>query len=237
MKNTIIFDFDGTIINTNRLIEEGLSHFAITFRGKSLSSEEHQFLLGLPLEDQMKYLNPKQYVYMTEAFRIWYLKKHSSHASVFEGMDDVITFLHDENYKLGIVSNNSRETVEFGLKQLKMENLFEVIVTSEDVSEKKPSPEGLFKAMTLLGAAPEACLFIGDSANDILAGNRAGVESVLVGWSLMEPQQIEYLEPDYTIEKPSDLLSLIGIVDTHFTTQKNGDFSPLSQHYTYRLSV
>lgn len=237
MKKTIIFDFDGTIINTNQLIEEGLSHFAITFRGTHLSSEEHQFLLGLPLEDQMKYINPKQYIYMTEAFRAWYLKKHNSRVSVFKGMDDIIAFLHDENYKLGIVSNNSRETVAYGLKQLKMEKLFKVIVTSDDVSEKKPSPEGLFKAMTLLDATPEACLFIGDSANDILAGHRAGLESVLVGWSLMEPQQIECLEPDYMIEKPSDLLSLIGIVDTLFSTQKNGDLSPFSQHYAYRLSV
>lgn len=213
MKNTIIFDFDGTIINTNKLIEEGLSHFAITFRGTSLSNEEHGFLLGMPLEDQMKFINPKQWEYMTEAFRAWYLKKHAQHVSVFEGMDDIIAFLHDANYKLGIVSNNSRETVDFGLNQLKMDKLFEVIVTSDDVNEKKPSPEGLFKAMALLRANPEECIFIGDSANDILAGNRAGIESALVGWSLMEPQQIENLEPDYIIEKPADLLSLIGMVE------------------------
>lgn len=213
MKNTIIFDFDGTIINTNKLIEEGLHRFAITFRGTPLSNEEHRFLLGMPLEDQMKFINPKQYEYMTEAFKAWYLKEHESRVSAFDGIDDVILFLHSEKYKLGIVSNNSRETIDFGLKQLKMDSLFEVIITSDDVSDKKPSPEGLFKALALLNSSGDDSIFIGDSANDILAGNRAGIESVLVGWSLMEPQQIESLEPDYIIERPSDLLSLIGMVE------------------------
>ncbi len=213
MKKTIIFDFDGTIINTNKLIEEGLEHFAITFRGVPLSNEEHRYLLGMPLEDQMKFINPKQYEYMTKAFKSWYLKEHKNRVSSFDGIDDVISFLHSEKYKLGIVSNNSRETITFGLKQLKMESLFEVIITSDDVSDKKPSPEGLFKALTLLDSSAEESLFIGDSANDILAGNRAGIDSVLVGWSLMEPQQIESLEPDHLIERPSDLLSLIGLVE------------------------
>lgn len=237
MKNTIIFDFDGTIINTNKLIEEGLSHFAITFRGTPLSNEEHGFLLGMPLEDQMKFINPKQYHYMTNAFKAWYLKKHETRISAFNGMDDVILFLHSEKYKLGIVSNNSRETIDFGLKQLKMESLFEVIITSDDVSDKKPSPEGLFKALALLNSSKEDSIFIGDSASDILAGNRAGIESVLVGWSLMEPQQIESLAPDHMIEKPMDLLSLIGMADTLFTTQKNGDYSPLYSQEVLRLSV
>ncbi len=97
--------------------------------------------------------------------------------------------------------------------QLNMEKLFEVIITSDDVSEKKPSPEGLFKALSQLNSSADNTIFIGDSINDLLAGSRAGIESVLVGWSLMEPQQIETLEPDYIIEKPSELLSIIGIVE------------------------
>jgi len=209
-KNTLLFDFDGTIINTNKLIEEGLELFAKTYRGTSLSHSEHKFLLGKPLEDQMKYINTDAHLAMTEIFKVWYLQEHNNRTSAFDGIETLIKFLRIKKCKLGIVSNNSRETVLHGLEHLRLRDYFDVIVTSDDVTEKKPSPEGLHKALFMLNSTADESLFIGDSSNDILAANHAGIENVLVGWSLMEAHDIETLDIDYHISHPSKLLAILG---------------------------
>lgn len=213
MKKYIIFDFDGTLINTNDMIEEGLDVFALAYRGTPLTREEHERLAGKPLMDQMAYISLEKWEEMTEAFKTWYFKAHAKMAKPFEGIDELLAYLKESQYKLAIVSNNSRTTIEFGLKQLGLEGLFDPIITCDDVIDKKPSPEGLLKAITLLGAGKEACLFIGDSSNDILAGKNAGIDSVLVGWTALEKQSLMALEPDYYISHPSELLQVIGLID------------------------
>lgn len=213
MKRFIIFDFDGTLINTNDMIEEGLDVFALAYRGEPLSREEHEFLAGKPLMDQMAYISLEKWEEMTEAFKAWYLKAHAKMAKPFEGIDELLHYLKDSHYQLAIVSNNSRGTIDFGLRQLGLEGVFDLILSCDDVAYRKPNPEGLIKAMTLLGAKQEECLFIGDSSNDILAGKNAGVDSVLVGWTALEKNALLALNPDYYVERPVELLQIIGIVD------------------------
>lgn len=213
MKKVLIFDFDGTLINTNHLIEEGLDVFAVAYRGWPLSREEHQMLAGKPLTDQMAHISPSKWEEMTDSFRAWYLKAHVKMAKPFDGMAELLAYLITCDYKLAIVSNNSRATIDFGLKQLEMEHCFSHIITCDDVREKKPSPEGLEMLLKQLGADPEDCLFIGDSANDILAGKRAGIDSVLVGWTAVDRHSLLALEPDFMIEEPHELLQLIEIAE------------------------
>lgn len=209
IKTTLIFDFDGTIINTNQLIEEGLNVFAKTYRGSELTKEEHKFMLGRPLEEQMRYINEDAYLAMTEIFKLWYLKEHNHKTTAFDGMEALIRVLYYQNYQLAIVSNNSRETVMHGLKHLNLTNYFDLILTCDDVQEKKPSPEGLYQALFRLNATMDEVLFIGDSSNDILAAKAANVDSVLVGWTMMERAEMAKLNATHIIHHPSELLVLL----------------------------
>lgn len=213
MKKHIIFDFDGTLIDTNRLIVEGLDIFAVAYRGAALSHEEHQQLAGRPLLDQMAYINERQSEAMVEAFRTWYLKAHARMAKPFDGITELLQYLKESHYGLSIVSNNSRETILFGLRQLGIESYFPEIISADEVTVKKPSPEGLNLLLTRLRSVPEDCLFIGDSGNDILAGKNAGIDSVLVGWTSVERESLLKLEPDFVIEHPLEILQIIGIVE------------------------
>jgi HAD superfamily hydrolase (TIGR01549 family) len=213
LKNTFIFDFDGTIINTNELINDGLNYFSLMYQGRSLHVDEIESLHGKPLLEQMKYIDNINYEEITNYFKKWYLEKHESKAKLFEGIYEVLEFLVSSNYKLAIVTNNSRETVDLGIRQLGIEKLFHIIVTSDDVVNKKPSPEGLYKAIEFLNSSKDECVFIGDSENDIYAGKNAKIDTVLVGWSILKNDKRVELNAEYIIEKPSDLLELIQIVE------------------------
>jgi pyrophosphatase PpaX len=213
MIQSVLFDFDGTIINTNALIEEGLNYFAEKYRGSRLTKQEHATLTGRPLEDQMAYINATHAEGMTEQFRIWYKHHHNQKTFAFPGIKEIIKTLYRANYRLGIVSNNSTESIKMGLNHLDLEAYFEAIITRDDVTQTKPAPEGLHKMLDVLNINQEDTLFIGDTSNDILAAKNAGIHSVMVGWSHMTIDEIMTLEPDYIILLPEHLLNVIDVLN------------------------
>lgn len=206
---TVIFDFDGTIINTNTLIEEGLNFFAHRYRGYRLSREELMMLTGKPLETQMAYINGDKAQLMLEQFKIWYAHHHNSKVAAFPGMIRLIKRLKSSGYKLAIVTNNGRESLHMGLSLLGIMPYFEHIITREDVTQTKPSEEGILKVLEALDSRPEHAVFIGDTDNDVKAAKAAGVTSILVGWSMLDKvSQIE-LNPDYIALSTIELADII----------------------------
>ncbi|OJV64431.1 MAG: hypothetical protein BGO41_12490 [Clostridiales bacterium 38-18] len=209
MIKTIIFDFDGTIIDTNTLIEEGLNHFALRYRGSTLNKNEHKFLVGKTLEDQMSFISETHKHSMTEQFKIWYKHHHNQKAKAFPQMIELIHGLKQLGYQLAIVSNNSTQSVSHGLKHLKLDTYFDYILTRDHVSEVKPSPEGLEVILTFTESRTHEAIFVGDAATDVQAAKSAGLKSVLVGWSHLDVDDIHKLEPDYVISSALQLLTVI----------------------------
>lgn len=214
MIKTIIFDFDGTIINTNEIIENGLNLFSRAYRGKRLESYELEALVGKPLLDQMAALCPELALEMTARFRVWYRKRHNALTSIFDGMDELLETLDQYGHQLAIVSNNSSEGVNMGLEHLDIGHLFKVVVTCDDVKEKKPAPEGVQLALQRLGAQAESTLYVGDSAGDLLASRAAGVSNVLVGWTAVQREQLLIHKPDYVVETPMEILEVVSLAET-----------------------
>lgn len=215
MKTCLLFDFDGTIINTNTITKKGLDVFSQRCRGTELTEAEHQMLLGKPLEEQIKYIDLEHVAEVTEAFKLWYKEAHETEVNLFEGITEVLESLKSYGYPMGIVTNNSRETVMNGLNQFGIADYFQCLVTCDDVSHTKPDPEGLYKAMALMGYPARNCIFIGDSKNDILAANAAGVVNVLVSWTTMPEVEVKTLPVDYIIEHPFELFTVIGLNEAY----------------------
>ncbi|SCZ80539.1 pyrophosphatase PpaX [Acidaminobacter hydrogenoformans DSM 2784] len=213
MIDTIIFDFDGTIIDTNFIIERGLNLFSRAYRGTRLSPKELEQLTGRPLFDQMAAIQPHRAEEMTDRFRKWYAQRHDELTQAFNGMDELFEDLRQLDFKLAIVTNNSREGVQMGLEHLGMNHLFQAVITCDDVLEKKPSPEGVHLALKLLNARPEEAIFIGDSSGDLIASRRAGVVNVLVGWSSIKRELLLTHQPDFIIEHPLELLEVVSLME------------------------
>lgn len=214
MYRAILFDFDGTIIDTHDLILRGMNHVSLQARGIPVSEHEYQSLLGSPLDMQMEMIAPYAKASFTEIFQRWYAVNHDLYAKPCDEMVHMLRLLKAEGYKMGVVTNNSRSCLEMGLRLLGLEDVFECVVTRDDVLDTKPSPEGIFKALRKLHAAPEEALFVGDSAADMMAAHNAEVLPIMVGWTTMSRTRAEELGPSEIIAHAYELLYLLTLLNT-----------------------
>ena len=208
MIKAVIFDFDGTLIDTNQLIYEGLQFLSMRYKGEQTPMPVLKALAGKPLTVQLSAVHPEKVDIMESQFQIWYRHNHHQKARLFPGISEMLSKLEGENLSMAIVTNNNRETLLMGLEHLGILNYFDHHITRDDVAVSKPSPEGLLKSLTRLNLRPDEVLFVGDTENDVLAAENAGVASVYVGWSEVDPRAFERM-PDFIIHHPDELLMLI----------------------------
>ena len=209
---TILFDFDGTIMNTNELIIRSWQHTFRTVEGKERPVEEIVRTFGEPLMVTMKQVLPQ--LTLEEGIEIYrsYLRQHyHDMIAPFPGMVELIRELKQQDYITGLVTSRPRETTLQGLERFGLDPYFDCVVTCDDTDKHKPDPEPLLIALCKLSALPRESVMLGDSIYDILSARNAGVKSILVGWQMtLSKEDIEGPDgPDHTIEKPEDLLRML----------------------------
>ena len=97
-----------------------------------------------------------------------------------------------------------------GLALAQLEPLMDVLVCADEVDNPKPHPEPVEKAVRLLGADPTTTVYVGDSIHDMRSGRAAGVRTAAVLWGPFGRSHLEEAQPDYWLERPSDVLDLVG---------------------------
>ena len=210
--DTVIFDFDGTVMDTNNVILNSWQHTFRTLENREEKPETIIKTFGEPLELTMKNFFPDVPVEESIAiYRSYHYDNFGKLISVFPGMKELIQELKDKNYKLGLVTSRLRKTTMQGLEAYGLLPYFEVIVTADDTTKHKPDPEPLNIALEKLGAAPEHSVMVGDTMFDILCARNAGVKSVLVSWSMAvtEEEKNGPDRPDYISEKAEDLKEIL----------------------------
>lgn len=208
--HTILFDLDGTLIDTNELIIDSFIH---TFKGygKELTREEAIEFIGPPLRDSFYQFDPKLVEPMIATYRKHNLYHHDNYVVAFPNVTETIEQLKMKGVKLGIVTTKMRRTVDMGLAVTGLDRFFETIVTLDDVVHAKPHPEPIIKAMKELDANADTTLMVGDSPHDIEAGQNAGVPTVGVAWSLRGKEKLAVYKPTYMLDDMLDLLKITGV--------------------------
>jgi pyrophosphatase PpaX len=115
----------------------------------------------------------------------------------------------DDGYRLGIVTSKSRPVAQRGLDCFGLGAFFEVMVGYEDTEIHKPDPVPVLEAVSRFGSSAEVSLFCGDSPHDMDAGIAAGVVTAAALWGPFAERVLEP-KPDYALEKPTDLVDLLG---------------------------
>lgn len=209
--NTILFDLDGTLIDTNELIISSFLHtLEKYFPGQYQRREDVYPFMGPSLYESFGKLNPEKMEEMVTEYRSYNHANHDLLVKEFAGVNETIATLKEQGYKLGIVSTKIYDTVVRGLKLTKLDPYFDTIVTLDHVSKAKPDPEAIFKALGELGSTPEQAMMVGDNYHDILAGKNAGTKSVGVAWSVKGRDFLEQFKPDYMLDEMPDLLKILG---------------------------
>ncbi|MFB4167865.1 pyrophosphatase PpaX [Virgibacillus sp. JSM 102003] len=208
--HTILFDLDGTLIDTNELI---IASFMHTFKnyGRELSRKEAIEFIGPPLKDTFHQIDPDQVEAMVETYREHNLYHHDNYVTAFPNVVDTIDQLKKENFNIGIVTTKMNRTVEMGLKATGLSKYFETVITLDDVTNAKPHPEPVLKAMQELDASANSTLMVGDNHHDIDAGKNAGVQTAGVAWSLKGKEKLSEYKPTYMLDDMQDLLKILGV--------------------------
>jgi pyrophosphatase PpaX len=208
---TVLFDLDGTLINTNDLIISSFLHTLNHYYPNQYKEIDVLPFMGPPLEESFGGLNPEKVDEMCAHYRAYNHEHHDELVTEFEGVYETVETLYKQGYKLAIVSTKVRDVVLKGLDLMKLRPFFEVVITLDEVENAKPHPEPIEKALKELGASPQEAIMVGDNHHDILAGKNAGVLSAGVAWSAKGRDHLAQYEPDVMLETMPDLLEVVGV--------------------------
>ncbi|PFL32759.1 pyrophosphatase PpaX [Bacillus cereus] len=207
--NTVLFDLDGTLINTNELIISSFLHTLNTYYPNQYKREDVLPFIGPSLHDTFSKIDESKVEEMITSYRKFNHNHHDELVEEYETVYETVRELKKQGYKVGIVTTKARQTVEMGLQLSKLDEFFDVVVTIDDVEHVKPHPEPLQKALELLDAKPEEALMVGDNHHDIVGGQNAGTKTAAVSWTLKGRAYLEAYKPDFMLDKMSDLLPIL----------------------------
>jgi len=210
--STVLFDLDGTILDTNELIIQSFFHALEGIVPPEFSREHIIPSMGLPLSEQLRLFSGLENVeHLMRSYREMNLRLHDELVRPFPEVQNVLKRLHTEGFKLGVVTTKMRLTTERGLKFVGIFDYMSAIVTIDDVQHPKPHPEPVLTAIRALGAEAGETMMVGDSSVDIIAANEAGAVSVGVAWSLKGERVLAEAGARHMIHDMRDLYELVGL--------------------------
>ena len=215
----VIFDLDGTLIDSIdiyfSIVEKALERLNLpgVSRDRILAaaeSEDFKWELVLPQD----VLNRKEEI-IDEAWAVIdeiAPQMFADNLDLIQGADGIVEKLSSNGLKIGLVTSTQRRYLETKMQPLKnvgVDTLFEVIITSDDVENRKPAPDPLIACARRLDLKPGNCVYVGDTATDIKAGKAAGMRTVGVLTGFDDYEALETENPDAIVNDIQNLLEVI----------------------------
>ena len=207
----ILFDLDGTLIDSGPIILASMRHAALTVLGIEVDETKVRAAIGGPgLVAQMRELDPDRVDELVDAYRAHNEPLHDE-LEAFDGMLDLLPRLRERGHRLGIVTAKRRATVELAFNRFPALSEFtEVLVGADDTERHKPHPDPLLEGLRRLGAQPHEAAYIGDSPFDVRAAKAGGLFAVAVGWGgIHADDALLAEEPDILVHEPEELLDVL----------------------------
>ena len=211
---SVLFDLDGTLIDSERLILASYRHAMQTHLGHVPPEETWLATIGQPLVVQMKmYARTKEEVpALIRTYVEHNMAHHDDLVRPFPDMRDVVKTVRDAGFQLAIVTSKKAHAAGRGLRRCDLpEDWFESRVTADDVERYKPEPDPVWRALEELDVEAAEAVFVGDSTHDMVSGRAAGVSTAAALWGPYSREQLEPTAPDTWLERPADILELLGL--------------------------
>ena len=208
MIKAVLFDLDGTLVNTNELI---IKSFEYTFKKHldiEITRNEIVATFGAPLRDVMARYDANGADLMLKIFREFSEQYHDTLAESFEGVEEGLKLLKKAKVKIAVVTSKRINTALRGLNLFSLTKYFDIIVGPEDTKIHKPFGDPALKACRLLDVEPFEALMVGDSLNDILCGKNAACKTCLVSYTALDLNEVLKYKPDYVVDSLTDILEI-----------------------------
>jgi len=222
----VLFDLDGTLIDTVGLILTSMRHATREILGREFSDEELMCGVGTPLAAQMEILGPEHADELVTEYRRHNWDVHDDLIAEYPGTEEVLEELTAMDLPLGVVTSKSRRVAMRGIELFGLERFFEVIVCSDDLDKHKPDPEPILHAAEIVGVAAHECAYVGDRPYDMSAAVAAESIGVAALWGAFCAQDVLAPGPDYAISSIQEVLELFGPDRNVYRVGRSGDPLP-----------
>ncbi len=209
--NTVLFDLDGTLVDSNEIIIASYIHaYKSHLPGRVPARETIIEQIGPPLKETFsKHTTDAETLKkLIATYLDHYRANEHAYFCLYDGVVDVLERLKTRGVNLGIVTSKFKEAAMPSIRHFGLDEYLDCIVTLDDVDEPKPSAEGVQRALEHFDNVRGA-LFVGDNESDILAGRRAGVLTAGVRWSIKGEATLQAAKPDYMIARMEDILAIL----------------------------
>ena len=200
----VLFDFDGTVVDSGPIILASMRHATQTVLEREFSEQELMINVGGPgLEAQMEAFDPTR---VDELVRV----NEPLHDSLetFIGIEHLLTTLKEQGRALGLVTAKRRSTVDIAFAYLPIAHYFDAVVGGDETERHKPEPEPLLLGLERLGASADQSAYVGDSPYDMQAAKAAGMHAVGVTWGGIHGRDA-LSDADVVVDTAEELLAAL----------------------------
>lgn len=201
---TVLFDLDGTVVDTVALIRESHRHAVTTVLGHDLPDAELLANVGRPLLEQMRAFDTYRAPELVEVQRAWNHSHTDELIRPYRGIGEMLAALKEAGCRTGVVTSKSGPTVRLAFDALpEVARSIDVLVAVEDTPVHKPAADPVVHALAQLDSAPGDACYVGDAPFDVAAGNAAGVTTIGVTWGFFPRDALE--GADLIVDSVADL--------------------------------
>lgn len=204
----VLFDLDGTLVDSHALIVTAFRHAARTVLGRDLSDAEARLRWGQPLPVRFAALAPDRVAPLVETYTAFYAAHQGQLASAFPGVREMLDALVRRGCRLGVVTSKRRRPTAGALDAFGLAPFITATVTAEDAAPK-PAPDPIREALRRLDARESDALLVGDGVFDLQAARAAGVRSAAALWGAEDREALLACGPDYVVRSPGEVVALV----------------------------
>ena len=207
----VLFDLDGTLVNTTPLILESFRHTFKQFGMPVPSDSELVAGFGLPMRTAVTAYMPDEMAdEFCDAYRAYQRTRHDELIESIDGVGETLSVLKQRRIKMAVVTSKKRPAAIRDLGCYDLVEYFDTIIACDDCAENKPLPGPSLMALKRLGLNGADCLAVGDSPYDLQSARAAGCQTAAVRYTSFDWNFIlTEGKPDYVLNKMTDLLTLI----------------------------
>lgn len=205
MIKCVVFDVDGTLIDTGEAIISSLQKVLEEDLGRVYTKDELSFAFGIPGEATLKALGVNN---IEDSLIKWlkYMYDFSDSVKVFDGIDSCLRRIKELDIMTGIVTSKTREEFDGGFIPFGLMDYFDYVICADDTANHKPHPEPILKFLEVSGSNPENVIYVGDTKYDKECAQGAGVKFALALWGAASSED---MDPSHILHNPDDILDFI----------------------------
>ena len=214
MLKAVIFDMDGTILDTIQDIAGAVNYILEKYNKPVRTVDEVKNFVGNGLRRTLELSlgdmeNKDEFIDSIFAEFTGYYKEHSSdNTKPYDGIVEAIRALKEKGYKTAVVSNKRQEAVEELCVKF-YDGLFDMAIGEQDGLKRKPDPAMVNKALDYLGVTKEEAVYIGDSEVDIKTAVNSGLKGIYVSWGFRGTKLLKENGAKVVVDNPDELLKVI----------------------------